>query len=192
MDRLYKTPFLLLVKEGMARDFPGFAPIKVARGQPDAEVFAGALVYCLVARPGHAVWIWWQPGPGVERRFMVFVGWSPSPGVLPVHAEHDRRMYSLQGPTPAFPACSLSLEQVLGRSAMAGFGIPSPWDRLYQLKPATPGAEQKRVMQQAASEAAAMTPEARTAAVRGIVGEVFADLHSVIPSFMTPPARPAT
>jgi len=189
MDRFYKPQFLQVVKEGMADLLPGFTPVRVVRGQLGADVFSGGLLYCAVAQPEHAVWLCWQPDSGVERRFFVRIGWSPSRDVLPVHGQHDRRIYELRRPTRDFPACSLSLEQVLGRSGMGGFEIPTPWDQVYKLQTNTPSAEQKRIMHAAAAEAAALTPEDRIAAVRGIVDEVFSHLLSVMPSFLAPADR---
>lgn len=189
MDKLYKPLLLQVVKEGMADLLPGFTLVKLTRGQPDAEVFSGSLLYCMVIQPDHAVWLCWQPDSGVERRFFVRLGWSPSREVLPIHGQHDSRIYGLSRPTTEFPACSLSLEQVLGRSAMGGFEIPSPWDQVYKLKPNAPRAEQTRIMQIAAAEAAALTAEDRLVAVRSTVAEVFSSLLPVIPSFIAPAGR---
>jgi hypothetical protein len=186
MDRLYKPLLLRLVKEGMAQHFPAFETVKVVRTQPNADVFGGAQLYCHVAQPDHAAWLTWQPGSGAERCFTVLLGWSPSRAVLPTPGREDRRMYSLRGPSPEFRACSLSLEQVLGRSAIGGFEIPSPWDQLYRLKPGAPPAENKRVMHVAATQAAALSPEDRLAAVRGVTDEVFSTLRSVVPGFLMP------
>jgi hypothetical protein len=190
MDKLYKPLFVRLVKEGMAQHFPAFQPVKVVRTQANADVFVGTQLYCYPARPDHTTWLTWEPGPGVERRFAVLVGWSPSPGVLPAHPEHDRRIYSLRGPSRQLHAGSLLLEQILGHSAMGGFEIPTPWDQLYKLKPTTPQAEQKRVMQIAAAEAAALSMENRLAAVRRVTHEAFSHLLRVVPSFLTP-AKPS-
>ena len=147
-------------------------------------------MYCYPAGDDHTTWVTWQPGQGVERRFSVLVGWSPSQEILPAHTGHDRRVYSLRGPSHEFPACSLLLEQVLGHSAMGGFKIPTPWDQLYKLKPTAPQAEQRRVMQIAAAEAAALSVEDRLAAVRSVTDEVFSYLLPVVPSFLAP-AKPS-
>ena len=192
MDKLYKPLLLQVVKEGMADLLPGFKPVKVSRGQLNADVFSGCLLYCLVVQPEHSVWLCWQPDSGVERRFFVQIGWSPSREVLPTHGQHDRRIYELRRPTLEFPACSVSLEQVLGRSAMGGFEIPTPWDQVNKLKPNAPRAEQERIMRVAAVDAAALTPEDRIAAVRGIVDEVFSNLLPIMPSFMAPASRSDT
>ena len=74
----------------------------------------------------------------------------------------------------------------LGHSAMGGFKIPTPWDQLYKLKPTAPQAEQRRVMQIAAAEAAALSVEDRLAAVRSVTDEVFSYLLPVVPSFLAP------
>lgn len=186
MDKLYKPLLLQVVKAGMRDLLPGFTLLKVTRGQPNADIFSGCLLYYLVVQPNHTIWLTWQPDSGVERRFFVRIGWSPSRDVLPVHGPHDTRIYELRRPAAEFPACSLSLEQVVGRSAMGGFEIPTPWDQVYKLKPNTPRAEQTRIMQTAAADAAALTTEDRLAAVQSTVAQVFSSLLPVIPSFMAP------
>ena len=188
MDKLYRPLFLQAVKRRMAEALPDFSLAKVPRDAARHEVFSGALLYCRAAAPDWAAWLWWEPGPGVERRFHVRLGWSPSALVLPIHAEPDPRMHALRAPSKEFPACSISLEQVLGQSVMGGFDIPSPWDQLYQLKPATPAQEQKRVMQKAHMEAQALTNEERSAAIAGVLEQVFGALRTALPSFLAPPA----
>lgn len=183
MDRLYRPLFLQAVKRRMADALPAFLPVKVPRDAARHEVFSGALLYCCAAAPDRAAWLWWEPGPGVERRFHVWLGWSPSAQALPIHAEPDHRIYALRAPSSEFPACSISLEQALGQNTMGGYDIPSPWDQLYQLKPATPAQEQKRVMQKAHMEAQALTQEERGAAIEGVLEHVFAALRTVLPSF---------
>jgi hypothetical protein len=189
MDRLYKPLFLQAVKQCMSVTLPSFLPLKPARGQSNADLFSGCLLYHFATQPEHSVWLCWQPDSGVERRFFVRIGWSPSSKILPAHKEHDRRIYELRGPTAEFPACSLSLEQVLGRGAIGGFEIPSPWDQVYRLKPTASNAEQRQVMQAAAAEAAALTQEQRLTAVTEVVNNVLAHVLSVLPSFLAPSSR---
>lgn len=185
MDKLYKPLLLRLVKEGMARHFPAFESVKVRRTQANADVFEGALLYCHIVDDRHATWLTWQLAPGTERRFSVLVGWSPSQEVLPTLGRHDSRIYSLRAPSEEFEACSLSLQQILGHAAIGGFDIPSPWDRLYALKPGAPQADHRLATQSAATEAAALSPEERLDAVRGVTESVFSELLSVVPSFLS-------
>ncbi len=189
MDRHYKSLFLQVVKEHMSALLSEFSPVKLIRTQAMADAFSGSLLYNSTSNALQTIWICWQPDLGVERRFFVRLGWSPSPDVLPIHPIHDSRILQLRGPIRDYPACSLPLEQILGQNAIGGFEIPSPWDQVYKLKPTTPAAEQKRIIALAASEAGALSKEQRIAAITVVVGEVFASLLRVLPTFRGPAAH---
>jgi hypothetical protein len=191
MDKLYKPLLLQAIRQRMATALPAFTSVTLARDAPLREVFTGSLLFCTAAQPAVAIWLCWSPGPGVERCFDVRVGWSPDPRQLPAHPVHDPRIFALRAPSSQFPACSLPLQQILGCNAVGGYVIPSPWDRVNALKPATPAAEQRRVMQQAQADADQLTPAQRQAAVDAVLDEVFAVLHGVLPAFMSGAARDA-
>ena len=184
MDKLYKPLLLQILKQRMADEFPHFGPVKISRDAPMHEIFSGTLLFCSDERRGSVIWLCWEPGPGVERSFDVRLGWSPSRHVLPVHHDHDRRIFALRAPNSDFTACSLPLQQVLGYGAIGPYVIPSPWDQVNTLKPSTPAHEQKRVMQKAIAEAQALSPQQRLASVSGVLDQVFTALHAVLPSFM--------
>jgi hypothetical protein len=183
MDRLYKSLFVQAVKQGMADGFPDFTPVSVQRDAPLRDIFSGALLFCSEAYQGGAVWLCWEPGPGVERRFDVRLGWSPNRHVLPAHGQHDSRIYALRAPSSDFPACSISLQQVLGERAIGAYIIPTPWDPLYNLSPSTPAREQRQVMQKACAEAQALSQDQRLGAIEETLAGVFASLRAALPAF---------
>lgn len=168
----------------MAAQLPSFTEYRVPRDHLLRDVFAGALMFSRPIRPGKTVWLWWMPGAGVERSFDVLLGWSSGSEVLPHHAEHDPRVYSLRGPTEELPAAAIRLQQVLGEAAIGGFTIATPWDQLLAVKAAAPKREHDAAMKKAFTDALALSDEQRLQAVRVALDEVFECLLPVMPAFI--------
>ena len=126
MDKYYKSVFLRRVKHWMSERLPDFASFKLERGVDGWDVLSGNLLYRRDLGAERAVWIVWEPGPGVERYFRVSLGWSVGAGQLPYHHERDARLYSAGAPVCGIPGGRLDLEQLEGTSALGGITIPRP------------------------------------------------------------------
>lgn len=184
MDKLYKPHFLQQVKQAMASRFPEFLNHAVPRDHPMREIFSGNLVYRASVSASANAWLCWVPGPGVERYFHVRLGWSPGPAILPQHHAPDFRIFSLSGPSPAFEAASLDLEQIEGKPAIGGITIPSPWDQLLTVKANAPRRLQQEVQNKAFSEAQALSEEDRANAVRQVLDDVCTRIQARLPAFI--------
>jgi hypothetical protein len=184
MDKLYKPHFLRQVKHAMASRFPEFSSHAVPRDHPMREIFSGALVYRAPVSPSAAVWLVWEPAPGVERHFNVRLGWSTEPSRLPQHHAHDARIYSLTGPSPEFEAASLELEQIEGKPAIGGITIPSPWDQLLTVKANAPARLQQELQNKAFSEALALSDEDRATAVSQAIDNACTRVQAQLPAFI--------
>lgn len=184
MDKLYKLHLIRQVKAGMAARWPAFVPHRVPTDHPLRDIFSGVLLYRAPSPGGRTVWLSWRPGPGVERDFDVRLGWSPGPEVLPSPERHERELFNLRGPSPAFPAASLSLQQIRGEAAIGGYRISTPWDRLLDVKVSAPRAVQADAMRRAHEEAQALTEEDRASAVRSTLELVFEQLDAELPRFV--------
>lgn len=183
MDKSYKSIWMAAVKSGMRQTLPEFVGVAVSKQHTDRAVFAGSLLYVQVVRPGTMLWLTWSPGPGVERYFNVLVGWSPALEHLPCMREHDRRLYSLRGPSPEFVAASLDLEQIEGKSGIGGIVIPSPWDQLLAVKATAPKKQMDVAMRKACIEADGLTPDERATAVNATVAQTLQRIARVLPRF---------
>lgn len=184
MDKLYKSHFLKHVKHAMATQFPGFAPHVVPRDHPLREIFVGSLLYRAPTSGAVTAWIRWEPGPGVERCFHIYLGWSPGPDILPQHHTHDARLYGLRGPDPIVEAASLDLEQIEGKAAIGGITIPSPWDELLTVKATAPRRVQQDAQRKAYAAALALSDTERAAAVERTIEDVCARVWSQLPAFV--------
>lgn len=184
MDKLYKKPWTDTVKRSMLERWPPFVPLKLPQGAEGADTLAGALVYRLALEHERAAWILWLPGPGVERYFGVRLGWSVHAGQLPYHRDADERRFTATSPIAGVPGGVLDLDQIEQKPVIGCIQIPSPWDRVASLKPATPRAIQREVTDAAAREAAALTDEERRDAVEQVVGGVMHRLEHRVPAFV--------
>ena len=183
MDKQYKPHFIRELKRLMALTLPDFRLTPIPQNHPQRDVFTGALLFASPVSKAKAVWLWWVPGPGVERYFDVFVGWSPNVDTMPLPEKHEPQLYLLRGPHHDFPAAALHLRQIQGESAVCGYTIPTPWDQVSVIKPMAPGREHVAAMERAQSEASALTNAQRTAAVVGTLENVLAALQQVVPDF---------
>lgn len=123
----------------MALTLPDFRLTPVPQNHPQRDVFTGALLFASPVSKTKTVWLWWVPGPGVERYFDVFVGWSPGVDTMPLPEKHEPQLYLLRGPHHDFPAAAIHLRQIQGESAVCGYTIPTPWDQVSVIKPMAPG-----------------------------------------------------
>ncbi len=167
----------------MAQMLPEFSLTPIPPNHAQRDVFTGALLFASPVSNTKTVWLWWVPGPGVERYFDVFVGWSPSVNTMPIPEKHELRLYLLRGPHHDFAAAAIHLRQIQGESAVCGYTIPTPWDQVSVIKPLAPRREHIAALERAQSEAYALTNEQRTAAVVGTLENVLAALHQVLPDF---------
>lgn len=184
MDKLYKPHFLKQVKHAMATQFPAYVPHVVPRDHPLREIFVGSLLYRAPACGAVTAWIRWEPGPGVERCFHVYLGWSAGPDILPQHHTHDSRIYGLTGPDPIFEAASLDLEQIEGKAAIGGITIPNPWDELLTVKATAPRRVQQDAQRKAYAAAQALSDAERAAAVARTLDDVCSRLLAELPTFV--------
>lgn len=167
----------------MALTFPEFSLTPIPPNHPKRDVFTGSFLFASPVSNTQTVWLWWVPGPGVERYFDVFIGWSPGIDTMPLPEKHEPRLYVLRSPHHDFPAAAIHLRQIQGESAVCGYTIPTPWDQVSAVKPMAPRREHVVVMERAQSEASALSNEQRAAAIIGVLGSVLAALHQVLPDF---------
>jgi hypothetical protein len=184
MDKDYKTAFVNGVKRSMTERLPDFGALKLTRGVDGWDTFTGTLLYRHDLGAERAAWIVWEPGPGVERRFHVWLGWSVGAGRLPYHPARDPRLYAARAPVDGLAGGRLDLEQLEGASAIGGITIPSPWDAVALLKPTASAAVQRATMEQAQREAAAGTGAERADIVDAVLRDVVTRLEARLPDFV--------
>ena len=185
MDKLYKPLLLNAVKRLMAARLPEFEAFKLPESAPGREVFIGSMLYRRRGMPGRCAWLKWEPGPGVERYFLVMLGWSADVQSLPYHPGRDERLYSARGLIPDLPGGCIHLEQLEGKGGIGPISIPSPWDQLLQVKAAAPRAQQLAAQHKAFAEAQALTEGDRIAAVEARLDDVFTRLEAQLPAFLS-------
>jgi hypothetical protein len=184
MDKLYKSHFLQQVKSAMADRFPEFSKHVVPRDHPMRDIFSATLLYHAPVSEFATIWLRWEPGPGVERYFNVYLGWSPEPTRLPQNHTHDPRIFSLSGPSSEFEAASLDLEQIEGKSGIGGITIPSPWDQVLTVKAAAPRRLQQDIQNKAFAEAQALSDVDRARAVALTMEDVCKRIQAQLPAFI--------
>jgi hypothetical protein len=188
MDKAYKTLFLRQVKDQMKARLSEFEPFKLAKDNPDWDVFSGGLLYRKALPSDRFVWVNWFPGSGVERSFNVELGWSLGNEGMPLTVARDSEqfiaMHNARAAIPGIAGDSLDLEQIEGKNAIGGITIPSPWDQLLQVKAAAPQAVQRAAQIKAYTEAQALTEEDRKKAVSQTLSDVFNRIEAQLPAFI--------
>lgn len=94
-------------------------------------------------------------------------------------------MLQTRAAVPGISGGRIDLEQIEGKSAVGGITIPSPWDRLLQVKLSAPKSVQREALLKAHQEAEALTDGARHTTVEKTLIDVFARIEAQLPVFET-------